>query len=173
MATKHGKDASGKGRAEKTGHGQSKNSSGKHATDKHGDKHGAEVEKVVRRYCTLLNQLEPDLPALEALLSSKLRQIEHPNALSPHGVRRGKDQLLAEQRGTEELLAEQSFEILDVMVSGSRAAVRGVWAGSLRDAAGPLPAGTRLVAHVAAFLQVRDGRIVEHDSYECYEPIGS
>lgn len=132
-----------------------------------------EVEQVVRRYYTLLYQLDPDLDALAAILSSKLLQVEHPNALAPQGLQRGKEQLLADQGGGEDVLADQSFEVLHVMVCGSRAAVRGVWTGSLRDAAGPLKAGTRLVAHVAAFVKVKDGKVVEHESFECYEPIGS
>lgn len=141
--------------------------------DRDHDVDRTDVEQVVRRYYALLNQLEPDLTALDAVLSSKLRQIEHPNALAPKGLRRGKEQLLADQQGGDELLADQSFEILGVLVNGSRAAVRGVWSGTLRDAAGRLPAGTRLVAQVAAFLKVKDGRVVEHESFECYEPIGA
>lgn len=146
---------------------------GKRDKDRNHDGHKGDVEQVVRRYYALLNQLEPDLAALDALLGSTLRQIEHPNALAPRGLSRGRDQLLADQQGGEEILADQSFEILGVLVSGSRAAVRGVWSGTLRDAAGPLPAGTRLVAQVAAFLKVRDGRVVEHEIFECYEPIGT
>jgi hypothetical protein len=36
-----------------------------------------------------------------------------------------------------------------------------------------LPAGTELVAHVSAWLTVADGLIVEHETFDCYEPFGA
>lgn len=136
----------------------------------------ADVEHVVRRYYLLLHELEPDVAALDAIIGAKLEQVEHPNALSPRGQRRGKPQILADLSDGDipsggDMLTDQTFDVLDVLVDGSRAAVRGRWSGVLREAAGPLPAGTRLAANVAAFLRVKDGLVVEHESYECYEPI--
>lgn len=138
-----------------------------------GENKSGEVERLVRRYYTLLHALDPDTRALDAILGEKLAQIDHPNAVSPRGLTRGKRQLLADQGGGGDVLADQSFDVRDVLVSGPRAAVRGVWSGTLRHHAGRLPAGTRLVAHVAAFLTVQDGLIVEHETFECYEPIGA
>lgn len=31
-------------------------------------------------------------------------------------------------------------------------------------------AGTQLTGHVASFFTVRDGRIVRHETFDCYEP---
>ena len=36
---------------------------------------------------------------------------------------------------------------------------------------GPLRAGAELVAHVAAWLTVANGRIREHETFDCYEPL--
>ena len=33
-----------------------------------------------------------------------------------------------------------------------------------------LPAGTELVAHIAAMLTVEDGTVREHETFDCYEP---
>jgi ketosteroid isomerase-like protein len=37
--------------------------------------------------------------------------------------------------------------------------------------AGPFRAGQQLVAHIAGLLTVRGGRIAEHETFDCYEPI--
>ena len=129
-----------------------------------------QIEQVVRRYYALLHEVEPDLAALDALIGAELEQVEHPNAVSPMGQRRGKAQLLADQ-SSGDVLTDQTFELLDLLVNGGRVAVRGRWSGVLREKAGPLSAGTRLVANVAAFLRVQDGVVVEHESFECYEPV--
>jgi hypothetical protein len=43
--------------------------------------------------------------------------------------------------------------------------------GTIREATGSLAAGTELVAHIAAWLTVVDGRIREHETFDCYEPL--
>ena len=34
-----------------------------------------------------------------------------------------------------------------------------------------LPAGTELVAHIAATLTVKDGTVREHQTFDCYDPL--
>lgn len=131
-----------------------------------------DIEQLVRRYYALLNQLDPDLDALGELLGKKLTQVEHPNAVSPMGLRRGRRQLLADQAGGD-VLTDQTFDVHDILIDGCRAAVRGIWQGTLAAGAGPVSAGTRLTAHVAAFITVKDGKIIEHETFECYESFGA
>lgn len=70
----------------------------------------------------------------------------------------------------KQLLSAQSFDVHEVLVRGERAAVRATWRGTIGIDAGPLRAGTELVAHVASFLTVRDGLVVEHETFDCCEP---
>ena len=47
---------------------------------------------------------------------------------------------------------------------------RMTWRGTMAIDAGPLRAGTQLVAHVSQHTTIRDGRIFRTESYDCYEP---
>ena len=38
---------------------------------------------------------------------------------------------------------------------------------------GPFTAGQEIVAHIAAFATIADGRIAGFETYDCYEPFGS
>jgi hypothetical protein len=60
--------------------------------------------------------------------------------------------------------------VLEVAVAGERVAVRATWRGKIGTGTDALPAGTELVAHVAAWLTVTEGRIREHETFDCYEP---
>lgn len=126
---------------------------------------------VVRRYFEIVADLESAPDALLDLLDPDVRVIERPNALNPRGMVRDRDAVVAGFVAGKDLLAEQAFEIAELVASGDRVAVRATWRGTVRHRAGPLPAGAQLVAHVAAWLTVRDGRIVEHETFDCYEPL--
>jgi ketosteroid isomerase-like protein len=119
--------------------------------------------EVVLRYFQVVADLGSTQEALEAVLHPAVRVIEHPNAMNPSGTDRDRDAVVAGFLAGKELLASQSIDILDLMTDGDRAAVRAIWRGTVQD-------GTELVAHVAAWLRVEDGRIVEHETFDCYEP---
>ena len=84
---------------------------------------------------------------------------------------RDRDAVVAGFMAGKGLLAEQDVEVLELIASGDRVAVRATWHGTIGDAAGALPAGAELVAHIAAWLTVVDGRIREHETFDCYEPL--
>jgi ketosteroid isomerase-like protein len=44
------------------------------------------------------------------------------------------------------------------------------WNGTLRVPFGKLEPGAVMRAHIAAFIDVRDGRIAAQRNYDCYEP---
>lgn len=48
--------------------------------------------------------------------------------------------------------------------------MRSTWTGEIATDAGPFRAGQQLTAHVAQFIDVRDGRIASIETYDCYEP---
>jgi ketosteroid isomerase-like protein len=119
--------------------------------------------EVVLRYFQVVADLGSTQEALEEVLHPALHVIEHPNAMNPAGAHRDRDAVVVGFLAGKELLTSQSIDILDLVTDGDRAAVRAIWRGTIQD-------GTELVAHVAAWLRVEDGHIVEHETFDCYEP---
>ena len=76
------------------------------------------------------------------------------------------------ERGIE-LVRDQRYDVLQVVRDGDHLAVQLTWRATLSGDLRGLPAGTPLVAHVAAFYEFRDGLILSQSSYDCYEPIGA
>lgn len=131
-----------------------------------------EVRRVVERYYAVVADLDSTADDLAALLDKKVTIREHPNPITPDGVTRGKQETLAALEAGKGLLSAQSFDVHEIVVNGERAAVRAVWRGTIAQDAGRLRAGSELVAQVAAFLTVRGGKIVEHETFDCYPPFG-
>ena len=129
-----------------------------------------EVADVVRRYYAVVSDLGSTADELLALLDPAVRVTEQPNLLTPRRAVRHLDATLAGFAAGKRLLREQDFDVHEVLVDGDRAAVRATWTGTVGVDAAGFTAGTRLVAHVAALLTVRGGRVVEHATYDCYEP---
>jgi ketosteroid isomerase-like protein len=130
-----------------------------------------DVEAAVRRYFAVIADLSSTEDDLRPLISADARVTEHPNAITPNGAVRDLDATLAGFRAGKSLLAAQKFDVHEVLTCGGRAAVRATWRGIVGVDAGPYRAGQRLTAHVAALLTVRDGLVVDHETFDCYEPI--
>jgi ketosteroid isomerase-like protein len=131
----------------------------------------ADPAAVVERYFAVVADLEADVEDLLALLHPDVRVVEHPNLITPRGAVRDRDAVAAGYRAGKELLAEQSFDVHELIVSGDRVAARATWRGRIARDAGPLRAGVQLTAHIAALITVSDGRIREHETFDCYEPL--
>jgi ketosteroid isomerase-like protein len=129
-----------------------------------------EVEAVVRRYYATVSDLSATEDDLRPLLAPGLRVTEHPNAVTRHGAVRDLTATLTGFGAGKALLREQAFDVHEILTSGERAAVRATWRGVVGRDAGPFRAGQELVAHVAAVLSVRDGQVLDHETYDCYEP---
>jgi ketosteroid isomerase-like protein len=129
-----------------------------------------DVETLVRRYFATVAGLGSTEDDLRSLLDPQLRVVEHPNLVTPRGAVRDVEGTLAGFRAGKALLREQVFDVHEVLTSGERAVVRATWRGTIGIDAGPFRAGQELVARVAALLRVRDGRVVEHETFDCYEP---
>ena len=95
-------------------------------------------------------------------------QEEFPNRLLPSGTRRDlRGMQEAAQRG-QALLAEQEFELLDLMASGSKVVVEAEWRGRVARDAGPFRAGTQLRTRFAQVLELENGKIVALRNYDCF-----
>jgi ketosteroid isomerase-like protein len=128
------------------------------------------AESVVRRYLeTVFGAGTRD--ELEALLHPELRFVEHPNLVNPRGTERDRQTMLETFDRGRALLARQSFAIDQLSVRGGEVVVRGTWTGTVAAAAGGLPAGAELRAHIAMFVEVEDGLVRRQTNYDCYEPL--
>ncbi len=131
-----------------------------------------EVREVVERYYATVADLAASPESLGRLLAKDVTITERPNPITPRGSVRGRKESVTGFESGKTLLSEQEFIVHEILVDNDRAAVRATWRATIGEAAGPLPAGTQLLAHVASFLTVRDGVIVEQESFDCYEPFG-
>jgi ketosteroid isomerase-like protein len=126
---------------------------------------------VVRRYFETVADLGSSADALRAVLHPSVRITEHPNAITPRGAVRDRDAAVAGCLAGKRLLAAQTIDIHGVLVSADRVAVRATWRGTIGQGTQSVPAGSELVAHIAAMLTVQDGSIREHETFDCYEPL--
>lgn len=92
-----------------------------------------------------------------------------PNALFPDGTVRPLPDLIAAAQQGRKLLVDQHFEVINTVVSGAQVALEVTWTGTLAVPLGDLSAGQVLRAHIAAFLEFRDGKIIAQRNYDCYE----
>ena len=128
------------------------------------------VADVVRHYFSVVADLDSTPDQLREVVHPEARFVEHPNPVVPAGARRDVNQSLAGFAAGKALLDAQSIEVHEVLVSGDRASVRSTWRGRVARDAGPFSAGTHLEAHMAGWLTVRDGKVLEHETFDCYEP---
>jgi ketosteroid isomerase-like protein len=128
---------------------------------------------VVRQYFSVVADLGSSPDALLDLLDPAVRITEHPNAISPRGAVRDRDAAIAGFLAGKALLQAQTFDVHELLVSGDRVAVRATWRGTIAQGIDGLASGAELVAHIAAWLTVVDGRILEHETFDCYEPLPS
>ena len=94
---------------------------------------------------------------------------ELPNTLFPDGSVRDLAGLCAAAEAGRATLSAQSFEVISILAAGDHVALEAIWTGTLAVQLGSLPAGHALRAHIAAFLEFRDGKIIAQRNYDCYE----
>ena len=89
--------------------------------------------------------------------------VEHPNLIKPTGSRMSADEMVAASTKGAGLLSSQKYDVHSAVRSGDTTIVRLTWTGVLRT-------GEQLVAHIAQFVDTRDGLISSIETYDCYEP---
>ncbi|MEV5357396.1 nuclear transport factor 2 family protein [Streptomyces sp. NPDC052693] len=107
---------------------------------------------------------------LEEFLHPEMTHSQVPNALFPAGADRDRAETLAASARARTLLSAQRYDVVSAVAAGDRVALEIKWSGTLAAGFGELPAGHVMRAHIAAFLDFRDGRIVAQRTYDCYEP---
>ncbi|WP_229711728.1 nuclear transport factor 2 family protein [Streptomyces daqingensis] len=94
---------------------------------------------------------------------------ELPNALFPDGAVRDRGGVTAAAEAGRKALSRQTFDVVNAVAADGQVALEVLWTGTLAVPLGELPAGHVLRAHIATFLEFRDGKIVEQRNYDCYE----
>lgn len=134
------------------------------------DPNAVTTSRVVQRYYATVADLNSTEDDLRRLLAPDLQVLEQPNATSPKGAVRDLDDVLQGFRAGKALLADQAFDVHEVLVVDDRAAVRATWRGVVAAQAGRYQAGQELIAHIASFLTVRNGAIVAQETFDCFVP---
>lgn len=126
--------------------------------------------EAVRAYLSVVAELGSEESDLLEVLHPDCVFVEHPNPMSPHGRSHGRAGMVAGFVAGKDLLSDQTVDVHNLLVDGDRVAAQSTWTGVVAHDAGTLRAGTRLTAHLAGFFTVRDGLVVRHETYDCYEP---
>jgi ketosteroid isomerase-like protein len=111
--------------------------------------------------------------ALRAFYTPDAISIEHPNRITPNGGSYDLDHIVAASDAGAALMQNQRYDIRDVVEAGDQVIFRYVWTGVVGVDRGPFRSGQKLIAHIAAFATVADGRIARFETYDCYEPFAS
>jgi predicted ester cyclase len=93
-----------------------------------------------------------------------------PNRIFPNGIRYDLAGMRAGAERGRALLPHQRYEILSAIASGNSVAIQLVWRGELAVPYGSLKPSDELKAHIAMFMEFRDGKICHQRDYGCYEP---
>jgi predicted ester cyclase len=93
-----------------------------------------------------------------------------PNRIFPNGMRYDLAAMRAGAERGKALLPRQRYDILSAIASGNSVAMQLDWSGELAVPYGSLKAGDELKAHIAIFMEFRDGKICHQRDYGCYEP---
>ena len=109
-------------------------------------------------------------PELARFFTPDMVNVEHPNLLFPTGKRSSlEDVLRASERGVE-VVEQQRYQVRELLVLGDRIAARISWSGVLKVGFGAFAKGDTLQAEIAQFVTIRDGRVAENQTYDCYAP---
>lgn len=123
----------------------------------------ASIDDTVRRYFAVVADLSSTVDDLHAIVGPDARFREMPNPIAPAGAVRDLTQTTEGFLAGKRRLSAQRIDIDEILVvPDDRAVVRSTWQGRIGE--------TDIVSHMAGFLRIRDGRIVEHITYDCYEP---
>ena len=107
---------------------------------------------------------------LAEFLTPDVMHEDMPNRIFPNGVRNDLAGMLAGAERGKALLPRQHYDILSAIASGNAVAIQLSWSGELAIPYGSLKPGDELKAHIAMFMEFRDGKICHQRDYGCYEP---
>ena len=93
---------------------------------------------------------------------------EAPHLLAPAGARRTRNEALAGAEASGQVVSRQRFDVRRTTCEAGRVVLEAEWTATLLMDLRHWDAGEVIRARLAAVFEVRDGRIVSQDSYDCY-----
>lgn len=124
------------------------------------------TREIVTAYFRAIESHQPN--EVNRYLHSDVELTEHPNWVSPAGLRVDLAGMQAAGERGRKLMASERYEIRQMIVEGDRAAVQIAWSGTLAVAAGPLPAGHVMRAQVCSIIELKDGKVWRQEQYDCF-----
>jgi ketosteroid isomerase-like protein len=108
---------------------------------------------------------------LTAFFHPDAEQIEYPSLMRPRGHRRPLGEILEGSKIGASIVRDQRYDVENVVEQDDHVATQLTWTATTAVDLGAIPAGTGLVAHIAAYFLFREGRVLRLSSYDCYEPV--
>jgi limonene-1,2-epoxide hydrolase len=99
--------------------------------------------------------------------------VEAPHLLAPEGSTRTLAAVLAGADQSAEVVADQEFSVRRTTCEAGRVAVEADWSATVLMDLPYWDKGETIRARTSSVFEVRDGRIVSQDSYDCYFRGGS
>ncbi|HKQ70787.1 MAG TPA: nuclear transport factor 2 family protein [Polyangiaceae bacterium] len=125
--------------------------------------------EIVRRFLRCIERGETG-KVIEAFYAPGAIQEEFPNLLYPKGQKRTVAELSKSSESGKNLVAEQRYDVRNVVASGEQVAVEIAWSCVMKVPLRSVPAGGSLRAVIAAFFTFEGGLIVSQRNYDCYDP---
>jgi limonene-1,2-epoxide hydrolase len=94
--------------------------------------------------------------------------VEAPHLLAPEGSTRTLAAVLAGADQSSEVVSHQKFTIRRTTCEGGRVAVEADWSATVLMDLRYWDSGETIRARTSSVFEVRDGKIVSQDSYDCY-----
>src|SRR5262245_44564382 len=101
---------------------------------------------TVERFLAAFDRRWPTEEELAEVLAPDVRFVERPNLVNPTGTERDAAAMREGLEKGRQLLAWQTYEVRDHVVSGDTVVTRMRWSAEIAVDAGPLAAGTRMSA---------------------------
>ncbi|MEV7473120.1 nuclear transport factor 2 family protein [Pseudarthrobacter oxydans] len=105
---------------------------------------------------------------LRPFLAESFVLVEAPHLLAPEGSTRTLASVLAGADQSSEVVSDQEFSIRRTTCEGGRVAVEADWSATVLLDLPYWDRGETIRARTSSVFEVRDGRIVSQDSYDCY-----
>jgi ketosteroid isomerase-like protein len=105
---------------------------------------------------------------LEPFLADGFKLTEWPHALAKLGSTRNRSQILDGVEQGRNVVADQHFEVIRSTCEGQRVVLEIDWSATILLDLPYWDAGERIRARTTSVFELRDGKIVSQDSYDCY-----
>lgn len=108
---------------------------------------------------------------LRTLFTPDAVVVERPNLLKPAGATSGLEDMVKAASAGASLLAWQKYEVRSAIEQGPLAVLRLTWTAKIARDAGPFRKCQKLTAHIAQFVETRDGLVAGIETFDCYEAV--